>query len=220
MNILAFDTSHGVCSVALYSHNKIVADHIEHEKSKQAECLFALTHQVLEDASLSYADLDAVGVNIGPGSFTGVRVGVAAARGVGLAAKLPVVPVTSFESVAQQALEQNGEHSIMVVMDAKRGQVFSQLFNKEIQPLNQPSMLSCQQFSDVFDYKEPVAMVGNGVPLIKDYVPENMIISEINVTPQARSVAKMAVKKYGTGRFDKNAVPLYIRQPDAKISSK
>lgn len=88
--ILAIDTSAQNCSVAIIENNQIIADIIYNEKSRQAEILFSLIQQIFSKTNLSYNKIDALAVTLGPGSFTGLRVGIASARGICLASDKPL----------------------------------------------------------------------------------------------------------------------------------
>ncbi len=101
--ILAFDTSAAHCAAALLRGGKIVASRAEPMNRGQAERLMPLLHEVLAQADLGWNDLDAIGVGVGPGNFTGIRISVSAARGLALGLNAPAVGVNSFEALAMLA---------------------------------------------------------------------------------------------------------------------
>ena len=141
MNLLAFDTSHGDCLVAVLCDGKVIEHKIDTDNSRQAERLLNHIEVTLELSNLSYDKLDAIAVTIGPGSFTGVRIGLAAAKGLRLATKLPIIGVSCLESVAAKAAGKGNDLAILAILailDAKRGQVYAQLFDKDINALNSP----------------------------------------------------------------------------------
>ena len=124
--ILAFDTSAAHCAAALLSEGEIVAARVEAMAKGQAERLMPLLEEVLADARLGWGELDALGVGTGPGNFTGVRIAVAAARGLSLSLGIPAVGVTGFEAVRQRVGAE--EDPLIVTLDTQRGGLAWQAF--------------------------------------------------------------------------------------------
>ena len=132
MLILAFDTAVAACSVALWRDGVVLAAARETMDQGQAEALMPMIEAVMAKAGASYAALDRVAVTVGPGSFTGVRVGLAAARGLGLAAHKPVIGVMTTEVLAAAVAEaerKDGVH-ILAAIDTKRGDLYVQQFDE------------------------------------------------------------------------------------------
>lgn len=127
--ILAFDTSAAHCAAALLRGGRIVAAVAEPMAKGQAERLMPLLAEVLAGAGIGWADLDAVAVGIGPGNFTGVRIAVAAARGIALAAGIPAIGVSTLEALALDA-----PRPVTAVADAKRGAFYAQSFGPDGAP--------------------------------------------------------------------------------------
>jgi tRNA threonylcarbamoyl adenosine modification protein YeaZ len=121
--ILAFDTSAAHCAAALLSGGRIVAEAFEAMDKGQAERLIPICEAVLAAAGLRWSDLTAIAVGTGPGNFTGVRIAVAAARGLALGLGIPAIGVTRL-----QALAHGRVWPVTVVADAKRGEVYVQHF--------------------------------------------------------------------------------------------
>lgn len=121
--ILAFDTSAAHCAAALLSGGRIVADAFETTEKGQAEGLIPLCEDVLAAAGLRWSDLTAIAVGTGPGNFTGVRIAVAAARGLALGLGIPAIGVTRL-----QALAHGHALPVTAVADARRGEVYVQSF--------------------------------------------------------------------------------------------
>lgn len=130
MRVLALDTSLRACSAAVAEDSVIAAERSVEMARGQAEAVMPLVAEVLREASLTVADLDRIAVTLGPGSFTGVRIGLAAARGLALAARLPVVGITTLEAVFETiAPEWRGEGPVIVVLDGGRPDLFVQMFD-------------------------------------------------------------------------------------------
>jgi len=119
--ILAFDTSVAHCAAALLSNDKVLAQRVEQMQKGQAERLFPLLEDLLAEGGVAWSDLAAIGVGIGPGNFTGIRISVSAARGLALSLGIPAIGVSSFEAQAIDA-----PRPITSLIDARRDQVFVQ----------------------------------------------------------------------------------------------
>ncbi|MEY4697172.1 MAG: tRNA ((37)-N6)-threonylcarbamoyltransferase complex dimerization subunit type 1 TsaB, partial [Pseudomonadota bacterium] len=125
-HILAFDTSAAHCAAALLTDDRIAASRFEPMEKGQAERLIPLLEDLLSDAGLHWRDLSALAVGTGPGNFTGVRIAVAAARGLALSLGIPALGVTRL-----QALAHGLPRPVMVVEDARRGEVYAQEFGTD-----------------------------------------------------------------------------------------
>ena len=121
--VLGFDTSAAHCAAALVRGDTVLAARAEDMAKGQAERLMPLLEELLFDAGLDWRDLDALGVGTGPGNFTGVRISVAAARGLALGLGIPAVGVSVFEALAQGA-----PRPVAVALDARRDEAYAQLF--------------------------------------------------------------------------------------------
>ena len=155
MNILAFDTSFGACSAAVFRQHPdhplgtqpvSLARRYETMAVGHAERLMPMIAEVMADSGLAFADLDAIAVTAGPGTFTGVRTAISAARGLALATQLPVIGITSLELIARRAaIELGAAHRrdrIAVCMEAGKGQIYAQLFGLDRAPLSEPLLTS------------------------------------------------------------------------------
>lgn len=124
--LLAFDTSGPHCAAALMMDGTLVAERHEAIQRGQAERLFPMCEELLEEVGAVWSELDAIGVGVGPGNFTGIRIAVSAARGLALSLGIPAIGVTSFE-VMRGALTGDGPDEI-VSLSAPRDQVYLQIF--------------------------------------------------------------------------------------------
>jgi tRNA threonylcarbamoyl adenosine modification protein YeaZ len=131
--ILAFDTSAAHCAAALLSGHRVLGQREEAMATGQAERLVPLLEEILAEGGASWRDLAALGVGTGPGNFTGIRIGVAAARGLALGLGVPAIGITVFEALAW------GREAALVVRDARLGQIYAQAFGAPaFGPLLQP----------------------------------------------------------------------------------
>lgn len=224
MNILAFDTTLGACSAAVARRGNgdcQVFGAFELRHREHAEVLMPMIGGVLDEAALAYADIDAIAVTIGPGSFTGVRVGVAAARGFALALNVPLIALTSLELIARQALDQLDEapETLAVSIDARRSEVYFALFDGAGDVLSGPAALSPSQAVNNLPSSGRVMAVGSGAGLIAGTALSRGLEIEVilgDLQPDARMLAKIALEREpASGPVS----PLYLRPPDAKPQS-
>ena len=123
--VLGFDTSGPYCAAAVLRGGGILAERHEEMAKGQAECLMPMLEDALSDAGLAWQDIDRIGVGVGPGNFTGIRVSVSAARGLALALGRPALGISLLEALAY------GVHGpVLASIDARRGKLFLQLFGR------------------------------------------------------------------------------------------
>lgn len=202
----------------------MIAEIFESRQRGQAERLIPLCQQVCQTAQVGFEELDHIAVTRGPGTFTGVRIGVAAAKGLALALKVPLIGVTTLETVACQALEESVpplKGQIAVAHDARRGEVYWQTFNvvnKRVVAVSEPQAVPLQNLQAHLT-ADVARVVGTGAGLVKLHVPENqaagLIFSEDHSQPVAATVGRIAAEKVLHGAVDQAVTPLYLRAPDA-----
>jgi tRNA threonylcarbamoyladenosine biosynthesis protein TsaB len=217
--LLALDSATSVCSVALCDAAGQVLSHRRGERAPdQADRLIELVDEALRDAALDYAALDVIAVNHGPGSFTGVRTGVAAARGLALALGRPVLAVTTLEVLAA-ALGPQPAGTIVAALDARRSQVYVQSFDHRLAPLGAPDALAPEDIR-LDAAAPPLQLVGNGAALIRAALPEVSPIVSAAAEADALGVARRALARLAAGELagsGQDVQPLYLRPPDARL---
>ncbi|MCD6036102.1 MAG: tsaB [Rickettsiales bacterium] len=194
----------------------VVEESIEHEHSKQAERLIPMIEASLQQKNIGYADLFALAVSVGPGSFAGVRIGLAAMRGFTLVyPKLPLVGVSTLEALAVGHSDATQEN-ILTIIDARRGQVYAQHF-EVVQgvpnPKTEPALLDYNKAAELA--KPGYNVVGNGAVLIAPFCVEGVQIIQEKGLPTAADIAE-AARRRGFIHDGSSVAPLYIRLPDAK----
>ncbi len=207
MKLLAIDTSGADCSAAIYDDEagRILAERQETIGKGHAETLMAMIDDVLAEAGLDIKSVEKIGVVVGPGSFTGIRVGVSVARGFGVALSIPLCSVTSLETLAQGALQQDASQPVLCVMDAKRGQVYLQLFAADGGSIEGPAVMELDA-ARAFFAGHPARLVGSGASLVAG--KEDALGKD---TLPIGNVAALAAQK-----APDKPTPLYLRGPDAK----
>jgi tRNA threonylcarbamoyladenosine biosynthesis protein TsaB len=229
VKILGIDTATTGCSAAVWSAGGIVARRFEEMERGQAERLNPMIGEVMADCGLSFGDIEAIAVTIGPGAFTGLRIGLAVARAIGLAASAPVVGITTFVAMARAvpALEGVGRR-LLVAVNGKRKDVFTQIFDADWQPVGEPGALDPGTAPGALP-AGPLLIAGDGGPALKaaladcveagDGAQARIRFSSAMGPPDAAEVAA-AGAQFLTGQPLPAALPvrpLYIRPPDARL---
>ena len=139
MKILALDSATGACSVALWHDGAIVARRFAVMDRGQSEILIPMALEVLAEAGADFSSIDVFEVTIGPGAFTGLRIGLAAARGMALASGRPLVGVSTFEAVAHGVpVEELEGRRVLVAVEFRREDIFVQTFDTKLIAIDQP----------------------------------------------------------------------------------
>jgi tRNA threonylcarbamoyladenosine biosynthesis protein TsaB len=205
MRILAIDTALAACSVAVWDSGRALASESRPMQRGQAEALVPMIDAAMRAAGCGYADLDRVAVTVGPGSFTGIRVGLAAARGIGLAAGRPVVGVTTLEALAHLPAPPVAG-GLIAAIDARRGEVYAQRFGAD---RTEPALVDIAAASALAVGSIGGIAVGDGAPLLT--LPQGWPILDRTLpdpTAVATIAATRALPPHPPG-------PLYLRAPDA-----
>src|SRR5215211_3175846 len=147
MKILAVDTALAACSAAVYDAEmqKVLAAAFQPMATGQSEAIGSMVRGVMENSGMAFSSLDRVAATIGPGTFTGLRIGLAFARGLKLALGLSMVGMTTLKAIAANITLNPRALPIAVVIDARRGNVYSQIFSAKLDPLNEPLAHSLEQ---------------------------------------------------------------------------
>ncbi|PCD77790.1 tRNA (adenosine(37)-N6)-threonylcarbamoyltransferase complex dimerization subunit type 1 TsaB [Pseudothioclava arenosa] len=184
--LLAFDTSAAHCAAALLRGSELLACRVEEMGKGQAERLMPMLEEGLRGVGLGWRDLSGIGVGIGPGNFTGIRISVAAARGLALSLGVPAVGVSSLEALAF-----NVPRPVQARIDARRGLAYVQDFTAEgAQP---PELV------------EWAALEGHDGPVADTISPEVLI----------EAIARIAAERIASGADLPRPAPLYLRGADA-----
>jgi tRNA threonylcarbamoyladenosine biosynthesis protein TsaB len=207
--VLGLDTCLNACSVAVLDDGRVIAHAAEVMARGHQERLAPMAEAVMREAGLGFAQLDRVGVTVGPGSFTGLRVGVAFAKGLAQALSVPVVGVGALEALAAEA-----EGLVVAAIDARRDQLYLQGFEAG-RPLMAPDVLpvatAVARLAELAQDR-PLTLVGSGGPLLAEAAPHATLRPAEGA--DARHVARIAGGKAVTPLR-----PLYLRAPDARIPS-
>lgn len=222
MLILALDSTAIVASVALCRDETPIASFTVKNGNTHSETLLPMVESVLKAANVTVSDIDLFACSVGPGSFTGVRIGVATLKGLAFGQSKPCIGVSTLEALAQNLVPFDGV--ICPVMNARRGQVYNALFRfeqGELIRLCADRALSVSELeTELSGMTLPVTLCGDGVAEFKRLAPNFAVqgISDLLVDQSAASVAKIALKAYyrGESGTDASINPIYLRLPQAE----
>ncbi len=130
--ILAIDSSSGACSVSIWKNGAISAYCQETSSSLQAKRLIPMVEKMLAESGITYSELSCVACTVGPGSFTGIRIGLASARAIGFAAAIPVLGFSSLQVIAMEIKDKNPKYPILAALNAGKGEIIYQYFDHNL----------------------------------------------------------------------------------------
>lgn len=224
MNILAIDTSLGACSAALLRRDgagERLFRRFEAMERGHAEAIFPMIAAVMAEAGVAFADLTRIAVTPGPGTFTGVRAGIAAARGLALAAGLPIAVAGSLEVMALGCLRDTAEAEraggFMIAHDARRDEFYCQSFDADGGALCAPAIMSVAEAVENLGAISLVA--GSGALALAGEAARsgrNLHAVLPALLPDAADLARLALN---LPHCAQSPAPLYLRAPDAKPQS-
>src|ERR1700712_2101682 len=167
MLILAIDTALDACAAAVLDTvaGKMLAQESLAMKRGHAEALMPLIARVIEASGIAFASLDRIAVTTGPGSFTGLRVGLSAARGIALAANKPVVGLTTLTAYAAPVVSETGEHPIISAIDARHDHVYFQAVSGDGGSLIKPRVAPISEALEASRFGAP-PLVGNAAKIL------------------------------------------------------
>lgn len=211
MLILALDTSMAACSVCVYDAEKglVLGANRQFMDRGQAEALAPMLQEIMTAAGVGFGDLKRIAVTTGPGTFTGVRIGLAMARGLGVSLSIPVTGINSLAAIA--ANERSSDRPIAVAADARLGEIYFAAFDRAGQELSPPAILSLDKVEMTAGSSR---VLGTGADLL---------LKNLNGHPHLRSgagdvpIAANFVRLAASMPVSTNPPePLYLRAPDAK----
>lgn len=224
MKILAFDTANNTASVALSDNDNILAYAEELRPSMQAENLMPMIEQVMKASQCLYDELDYLAVTNGPGSFTGIRIGLACAKGILFSKEnIKGVAVSNFEHAYFRAIGQVKDYDkIYVFLNAYRSQLYLKIFDKSGKA-NEPLLIDFDYAIELLkNEKGNIICCGSSLEFIYTQVKN---LPNIIILPRFARVKAFIICRYVANLLANNAElnsaiePLYIRPPDAKIST-
>jgi tRNA threonylcarbamoyladenosine biosynthesis protein TsaB len=217
MLILAIDTALDACAAAILDTDagNLIAQESQAMKRGHAEALMPLIARVIKESGVAFASLDRIAVTTGPGSFTGLRVGLSAARGIGLAANKPVVGLTTLTAYAAPVVSESGEQPVISAIDARHDQVYYQVVSGNGSSLIRPRVAPIGEALDASRFGAP-HLVGNAAGILSQRWPAHALPPfKVDAQP-APDIAWVAWLGAAVSPHIAPARPFYLRAPDAK----
>ena len=216
MIVLAIDASTSACSAALLRDGRIAAHRLTAMARGQSEALLPMVAAVMAEAGQDFAGLDLIAATVGPGAFTGLRIGLAAARGLALASGRPLAGIATPLAVAAAvpAAERAGR-VLVVALESRRDRPWVQLFDADLAPLTAVAALAPAEIEAALAGR-PALLAGDGAAALADTLPEAATATSPG-WPDAAVVAALAAERWPHGDT-LPAEPLYLRPPDVTLS--
>jgi len=211
MTLLAIDTSAEYCAVCLYDMDseRVLSKQSDNIGRGHAERLMPIIEACMEKASVSYGDISRIGVTNGPGSFTGVRVGLASARGFALSLGVPLITVTTLEACIKEARVAEHSGELVAIIDARREEAFVQVDAEE------PFIARYEEIAERLPEGD-FALCGSGAARFNEISTQSKQIIHMQSTGGIETIARMTAC-VEQGAFSPE--PLYLRSADAKPQS-
>ncbi|MBB4796978.1 tRNA threonylcarbamoyladenosine biosynthesis protein TsaB [Brevundimonas bullata] len=216
MRVLIVDTALGACTAAVVEGGRLLGLRTELMTKGHQERLAGMTRDAVADAGGGFGALDRIGVTVGPGSFTGLRVGLAFAQGLGAALARPVVGVSTLDALAG-SVEAGG--LVAAVIDARRGQVYARLFRDGIALGAAEALPLDVAVERILEAGAAPTLVGSGAVLLSETFPDRLgkAVSEPLAAPTSEALARLTA---AADRANAPPRPLYLRAPDATPPSR
>lgn len=221
--LLHIETATDICSVSLSKNEELIANKELKGGNSHAQNLIVFINEMIEKSPITKEDLKGVSVSMGPGSYTGLRIGVSTAKGICYALKLPLISVSTLESIAVGAMADFPAKDLLYcpMIDARRMEVFTTLLDssmKTIEPIH-AQIVEEATFSELLQAKR-VVFCGNGMPKCRTLLEKysNAQFSEVELS--SRNMIHIAYQKYLKGDFEDVAYfePFYLKQYIAQKS--
>jgi tRNA threonylcarbamoyladenosine biosynthesis protein TsaB len=225
MKILAIKSSAITASTAIVDEENVIAEYTINHKKTHSQTLLPMIDEICAMTETEVDDIDAIAVSVGPGSFTGLRIGVATAKGIALSKDKSMIAVPTLEGLAYNLV---GTSKVIVpIMDAKRKHVYSGIYtfeNGQFKELRKTNLIAIEDLAkELNDNYEDVVFLGDGIEVARDYFKENLKInyteaSIVNRKHKASSVALRALDLAKEGKLESgdNISPDYLRPSQAE----
>jgi tRNA threonylcarbamoyladenosine biosynthesis protein TsaB len=225
MRILGVDTSTSCGSLGIVDDDEVVAEYALFRDETHSTRLVPAIQALLKEARLGLDEIDGLAVSLGPGSFTGLRVGLSAVKGLALAAERPVVGVPTLDALAFNLPFTS--YAICPIVDARKGEVYTALYKDgeggQVEQLTPYQVLSPLVLLETIPLQETI-FLGNGVEVYGELIEERLGAKALFAPPHLRFLRGSTVAEMGSQRFKRgeqddisSLVPIYVRPSDAEI---
>ena len=229
MKILGIESAALVASVAIIDENVTIAEYTTNFKKTHSETLLPMLDEIVKITGISLSELSAIAVSGGPGSFTGLRIGAASAKGLGLSLDLPLIHVPTLDAMALNIY--SSDALIVPIMDARRNQVYTGIYKNagKLEVIRESMAISIDELLDILretdkeEKIERIVFLGDGVPVFREYIDENFEIAHdfapANLNRQrASNIAMLGMEMFKEGKtmVSDDMRPKYLRKSQAE----
>ena len=225
MKVLGIDTSSQAASIAIMDDEKLIAEYTINTKKTHSQKLMPMIEEMFNESDIKIDEIDLIGVCIGPGSFTGLRIGMATAKAIAHVKNIPIVGVNSLESLAFNI--NFSKYTICPIIDAQRNQVYTNKYkweNNDFISIDDINVISIDELiENIKNKSEEVILLGEAVSLYKENIKD---VNNIKIAPKpnnisrASSLCQLAIDKYNKNIDVYNCYtinPMYIRKSQAEV---
>jgi tRNA threonylcarbamoyladenosine biosynthesis protein TsaB len=229
--ILSIETSASVCSVALSENEKIISLKESGEVNSHASILGTYIEEIFKENAISGKNIDAVAVSKGPGSYTGLRIGVSTAKGLCYAGLRPLISISTLQTIVYGLMKGDrvdqslfdSDALFCPMIDARRMEVYTALFDQEGTPVSEVTaqIINADSFNEILTNKK-VVFFGNGAAKCKNLIVHSNAFFIDHVNPSARYMAELAAQAYIEKKFENVAYfePFYLKDFVTTVSKK
>lgn len=222
MIVLSIDSSSKVATAALLNDNEVLGEYVINNKREHSVLLMPMIENLLKDCNLTIDDIDGFVVSKGPGSFTGLRIGMATIKGLSFGSSKPYISISTLDALAYSLINFNG--IICPIMDALRENVYTGFYKNNNGKLNnilEPTPMDIDKLVELLKEKnEEVIFTGDGLLKHKKYIEEHLpnakfASNHLNIV-RASSIGELGLNMLAEGQHDDpNSAPIYLKQPQA-----
>ena len=212
--ILNIETSENVCSVVLTKDNKIISIKEDSEGRNHARLVAVFVDDILKENKIKPQELDAIAVSKGPGSYTGLRIGVSFAKGLSYGLDIPLISVGTLEALANAGIKKHKNTLICPMIDARRMEVYTSVYNQELEELQKISaVIITEEFNASLLKENKLVFCGSGSEKSMEVLKHENIIYDFEIKPSAKNMIEISANKYAAKEFEDSAYfePFYLK---------
>ena len=219
--IVSIETATKVCSIALHKDGALIAEQTYHLEKSHSTLLPQIIKELLNNSEMELKDTDAFAVSAGPGSYTGLRIGVSTAKGLAYALDKKLIGIPTLQAMHRQVFQLFGEGYFCPMIDARRMEVYCTLSKgSELIWEDTPLIVEADSFSDFQD--DPIYLFGDGAAKTKEILNQKNLKWIPNIHPSAIQIGEIATEKFEKGEFEDVAYfePFYLKEFQTKPAKK
>ena len=212
--ILNIESSENVCSVAISKEGKLIALKEDAKGMSHAKLLAKFTDDILKENNIKTSELDAISISKGPGSYTGLRIGVSFAKGMCFGLNIPLISVGTLEALANAANKKHKQNHICPMIDARRMEVYTALFNNDLTELEKVTAeIIDENYKQELLKDNKVIFCGSGSKKFEDVLNNENAIFDFDIQPSAANMIEISEEKFNKKLFEDNAYfePFYLK---------